>query len=378
MKRIVLLLTATAIVLLMAVACGQGQTTTGQGQMTQTTTTTQQQKELTAREQTIMNIFGRLDLANDPYDNLYCWTDGDAFYRPYFFDACLGGQPGAAVGDTIYFCGGTMHEGGWAMTVLLSNDGKMTMADDDWRFNKGDRVEHRVVGDETILTVKDARTGTLKLVYRKFEGRFYDECVNHIYQYVLAGTFKRQTGSNETVKFDRKKSAVSGLMSKGDTPYTLIDDFGDTPASVLRFSDDVVYKAVRTLIGVDLIPILTGPDIELEWQIETDESKPVITLVKTAQGRSDLPPGFFPLASVQVMTLPELRIYAGVPYQLCLQEMRNEIFARHGYIFKSFEWSSYYSNRDWYNPQYSDVNDKLTEIERINIALIQVLEREIE
>ncbi|MCL2511342.1 MAG: YARHG domain-containing protein [Bacteroidales bacterium] len=370
MKNTSFIITATMI-LLIATACGEGGTTKKQAQ----TTTTPEQQSLTAREQTILNIFGRLNLADAPYENLNYWTDGDAYYRPFFFDADGEGEP-RADGDTICFYGGTLHEGGWEMNVLLANDGKMTIAEDGWRFNKGDRVEYRTVGDETILVISDIYTEAIKTVLKKFDGGLYEKLIDDIYQYVLSGTFQRMEGSNDPITFNRKKSTVSGLMSKGETPYTLINEFGNTPVPVLRFSDDVVYKAVRTLIGINLIPIMTGADIDLEWQTETDYSKPVITLVKTAEGRSNLPPGWFPLTSVQVMTLAELRLYAGESYQENLLEMRHEIFARKGYIFTNFEWSSYYSNRDWYNPQYNDVTSKLTEIELINIELIQMLEIE--
>jgi len=330
----------------------------------------------TSREQTILNVFGRLNLADNLYDNLNYWTDGSAFYRPFFFDACNYEASPRANSDTIFFCGGNTHEGGWGMNVLLAADGKMTIANDDWRYKKGDRVEYRTLGGETLLLISDVRTGSAKEVLKKFDGRLYERYIDDFYRYIFAGSFRRTEGSSETVVFNRGKSVVSGLISRGETPYTFIEEFGDTPIPVLRFSDEVVYKANRTLTGMELIPILTGPDIDLEWQIEADDAKPVITLVKTAAGRSDLPPGFFPLASVQVMTLTELAMYAGVPTLRSLGEMRNEIFARHGYKFKTDEWAGYFGTKDWYWPQYDDVSSKLTEIERINITLIQLLEKE--
>ena len=53
-----------------------------------------------------------------------------------------------------------------------------------------------------------------------------------------------------------------------------------------------------------------------------------------------------------------------------LSIMRNEIFAAHGYRFKSSKWSNYFSKFAWYEPKYNDVNDKLTIIERLNIKSI--------
>jgi hypothetical protein len=49
---------------------------------------------------------------------------------------------------------------------------------------------------------------------------------------------------------------------------------------------------------------------------------------------------------------------------------RNEIFARHGYIFKKDVYREYFSKQDWYseNPNFSESN--LNEIEKENVQII--------
>ena len=54
-----------------------------------------------------------------------------------------------------------------------------------------------------------------------------------------------------------------------------------------------------------------------------------------------------------------------------LKVMRNEIFARHGYIFKSPDMRYHFQNEPWYSPKYDDVTSFLTEIEKENIDLIK-------
>ena len=56
-----------------------------------------------------------------------------------------------------------------------------------------------------------------------------------------------------------------------------------------------------------------------------------------------------------------------------LRIMRNWIFARHGYAFKSKDLQNYFSQFDWYQPQYTDtdVSYMLTDIEKKNIELIK-------
>lgn len=57
-----------------------------------------------------------------------------------------------------------------------------------------------------------------------------------------------------------------------------------------------------------------------------------------------------------------------------LRLMRNAIFARHGYIFKSDDLKEYFSEFDWYVPRYADVTDRLSSIEQKNITFIQKYE----
>lgn len=60
-----------------------------------------------------------------------------------------------------------------------------------------------------------------------------------------------------------------------------------------------------------------------------------------------------------------------------LKIMRNEIFARYGYRFKSGgEMEKYFKSQDWYSEQHDSVNDFLTELEKENIKLIQQIENE--
>ncbi len=61
-----------------------------------------------------------------------------------------------------------------------------------------------------------------------------------------------------------------------------------------------------------------------------------------------------------------------------LKIMRNEIFARHGYIFKkNGQMDIYFSKYKWYEPKYKHIEDKLTFIEKENIKLIRKYENKI-
>ena len=54
-----------------------------------------------------------------------------------------------------------------------------------------------------------------------------------------------------------------------------------------------------------------------------------------------------------------------------LNIMKNEIYARHGYIFKTPELKSYFERQSWYRALYDDVTDLVTDIEKENAAFIK-------
>ncbi len=60
-----------------------------------------------------------------------------------------------------------------------------------------------------------------------------------------------------------------------------------------------------------------------------------------------------------------------------LRIMRNEIFASHGYIFKTQELKEYFEHKDWYRPKIADINSiVLSDIEEKNVELLLELENE--
>ncbi len=77
--------------------------------------------------------------------------------------------------------------------------------------------------------------------------------------------------------------------------------------------------------------------------------------------------GKYPMTSLRNLTSSDL---SGMSLW-DLKIMRNEIFARHGYIFKTQDMKSYFESQSWYRGQYSDVTSMLTDIEKQNIELIK-------
>jgi hypothetical protein len=57
-----------------------------------------------------------------------------------------------------------------------------------------------------------------------------------------------------------------------------------------------------------------------------------------------------------------------------LRVLRNAIYAQHGMIFQSADLTAHFRQFNWYNPTSSNVDSKLTEVDKENIRRIQLFE----
>lgn len=86
---------------------------------------------------------------------------------------------------------------------------------------------------------------------------------------------------------------------------------------------------------------------------------------------SETLPGLYPEASTRRLTHDDLVSLS--KWQLKI--MKNEIFARHGYIFRSAAMKNYFQAKPWYRQQFHNVSRLITPIELENIKLIKQYER---
>lgn len=81
--------------------------------------------------------------------------------------------------------------------------------------------------------------------------------------------------------------------------------------------------------------------------------------------------GEYPQASLRMLTSEDVNNM----YKEELRQMRNEIYARHGYSFKLREMRALFDREDWYMPVSTDVRNKLSTIEVKNEKLIKNFEQ---
>lgn len=107
------------------------------------------------------------------------------------------------------------------------------------------------------------------------------------------------------------------------------------------------------------------PDEEKTLDTKTTEKNVETPTNNLKKEKTDC--GYYPYLSTRKISADELD---GTPFE-DLRLMRNEIFMRHGLIFKSADLKSYFSKFPCYNPRYDDVTSMLTEIEKYNINIIK-------
>lgn len=78
-------------------------------------------------------------------------------------------------------------------------------------------------------------------------------------------------------------------------------------------------------------------------------------------------PGLYPEGSLRLLMKRDL----SGKNCFALKIMRNEIFARRGYIFKTPDMTAYFSAQPWYKPRYRDVTSMLTATETANVQQIK-------
>ena len=84
-------------------------------------------------------------------------------------------------------------------------------------------------------------------------------------------------------------------------------------------------------------------------------------------------PGRFPEASIRNLSHSDV---AGLSKD-DLAIMRNEIYARHGYIFKvNRKIAQYFIRQSWYVPKYNNVDSMLSSVEKSNAYFIRKIEKQ--
>ena len=168
--------------------------------------------------------------------------------------------------------------------------------------------------------------------------------------------FLQQKGNQVTgySLLNGKQTSFKGSIQPNGSSYRITLNEAGQGAAVGKFILD--YKG-------------NGSAIEAQWLPGSKTVKPKFFSLDAQQCKYAKDNGEFPDASRKLLKDADLQVALGQ-----LQYMRNEIYARHGYAFQNKNWASTFSQYEWYMPCHTNVDTRLTQIEKENVKRIKMVE----
>jgi hypothetical protein len=273
----------------------------------------------------------------------------------------------------VVFQGVSLHEGGYAFTLKHNEQGgfyEIIGALSDQRdfpaFGKiGYSVFVENIDGKYVLILRDEQ-GAIKGLLRPLakNENLRELRIRNKVNSELAGRFIDNSTGKEII-FHTNKLIAEGLndVKKFEFVFEL-----NIPINVIVIPGSTYYYYEKTAAGLNIFNAFTGEyDIweqgdlvhslrRVEWYNPFDD--------KGLKGR-------YPFASTEILIDDIILGYSNEELRI----IRNEIFARHGYIFKSADLKTHFENQEWYNPQVADVSNLLSDLEKLNIELLMRAEK---
>lgn len=147
--------------------------------------------------------------------------------------------------------------------------------------------------------------------------------------------------------------ALFALLACCASGYIL---YNTTSGKSLDYSDLGLIDSADTIIGV------------VNEEIQNEESTPIFE-EEIEQNDNDMETQYDFVCEREVTSDDLIGMDSGE-----LRIMRNWIYARHGYIFKSKDLRDYFGGFSWYSPRYTDVSAMLSKLEKKNVEHIKQYE----
>ncbi|MCQ2974017.1 MAG: YARHG domain-containing protein [Bacteroidales bacterium] len=277
------------------------------------------------------------------------WTDGFTNYKA------------EQKGSKIVFEGGTLHEGGYQFALTKKAEKQFTVVpyNSDFDYSSfgeiGSKVEYRVINDNNVkyefLVALNSKNEIVDII-QKYDGELLDRVYDNFVT-VLQGRYSDANGVE--YYFNNYSLTING---KKQTFECVLNDYVST--NCIKLSDGKVYIIEMSTTGINLYN--TKPiDDEFEYEKTTLYKK----LSKKEQ-ESSTKTGRW----VYTQHSPVIGTTGYFSKDL-LRIMRNEIYARHGYVFNSADLKEYFGKMSWYHPVSNNSSVKLSELETLNINIIK-------
>jgi YARHG domain-containing protein len=294
-------------------------------------------------------------------DLLGNWTNGFVGYQSSIYNDSI-----------IIFEGADLHEGGYAFSIVNRPKTGMFIYGKHPDFMEypsigkvGDKVVFSIVQGEKNILVKNPNEKIVDFLIPLNEMTLEELKVLHKVNHELAGVYKDKA-TGEKITFLPHEKTVKGLI-ESQNHYSFGREF-DSPVNVIIINEKAYYYE-RVENGLDIF--ISEKDEYGDWQ-KNEKQNTLEKIEWFNLSNNEKLNGKFQFASTQLLI--DNVLYKYKPNQLKI--MRNEIFARHGYIFKTNEMNEYFKSQDWYEPTGGNIGEKLSEIEKLNVKLIKRYEEE--
>ncbi|PQJ22915.1 YARHG domain-containing protein [Tenacibaculum sp. SG-28] len=221
---------------------------------------------------------------------------------------------------------------------------------------KGDVLEYKILNGFEVLLLKDAKNSILGLLQKRKD--LYNFQVQNKINFELAGKY-RVKGKNYFISFMPNKAEVKGMGS--EESYNFIMEY-DAPINAFSIGGKL-YRYLKTYRGLLLY--------EGTLEAALEDIKPIeLELVNGFPFASTNLFGDYTFASSIPLTNAMLAKYSSKELRL----IRNEIFARYGFVFKSADLQAHFDTMDWYVSIKNSQKVALTPLEKVNIQLLLNME----
>lgn len=141
-------------------------------------------------------------------------------------------------------------------------------------------------------------------------------------------------------------------------------------AQCFKLKDGKIYWVEFTDKGIDLYNAVWDDDNPCGYYKQSTFYK---SLTKKDQ-ITEILTGQYPYTSMKLVLPASLEYFSKAQ----LRVMRNEIYARHGYVFSSADLKAHFAQMSWYKPLNDNSKVQLSELEQLNVDLIKAWENKVE
>ena len=300
----------------------------------------------------VLSVAGIVAVQAQKFPNRSMWYDGLTQYVAN------------VSGKSVHLVGGTPHEGGYELTLVRTKK-KLTPASPlkvVAYYEVKERPElyaEHVAQDNVEALILREPSGRITSVLNRTQLSNYENMEYDISN-VLSGTYSTIQvgflghGEEYVIGYSKCKMGKKAPLAESE----FMQEY-DMPVNVIK-TNGKLWMLVPTIFGLNIYP--AAYDENSDMYSRAGKAVPVYW--------SDHSTGRFSIASERALNMSILSHYS----KEALGLMRNEILARHGYVFKSDDLSTYFLKQDWYEPEEGRADVRLSAVEQLNISLIKSAE----